>query len=70
MQLVGRGEPDRHDVIDEAEGASGLLAGRLHYHEGAQKPHRLPFFARQRVRLSAHIHRVLTFCTVVMQPLA
>src|SRR5918994_5308402 len=30
MHVVGRGEPGRHDVIDEAEGASGLLAGRLH----------------------------------------
>ncbi len=59
MHVVGGGEPGRHDVVDEAEGAAGLLAGGLHYHEGAQEPHRPTFFPRQRVRLSAHIHGVL-----------
>src|SRR5215208_2703925 len=58
VHVVGRGEPGRKDVIDEAEGAGCLLTGGLHYHEGAQEPHRLTFFPGQRVRLSAHIHCV------------
>src|SRR5215211_2835430 len=58
VHVVGRGESCRKDVIDEAEGAGCLLAGGLHYHEGAQEPHRLTFFPGQRVRLSAHIHCV------------
>src|ERR687891_1395472 len=38
VHVVWRDEPGRHQVIDEAEGAGCLLAGRLHYHERAQKP--------------------------------
>src|SRR5918995_265311 len=61
VHVVGRGEPAWHQVVNEAEGAAGLLCGRLHYHERAQKPHRRAFFAGQRVRLSAHIYCVPSF---------
>src|SRR5215217_1473669 len=61
VHVVGRGKPARHQVIDEAEGAAGLLAGGLHYHECAQEPHRLAFFSGQHVWLSAHIHCVASF---------
>jgi hypothetical protein len=53
-RTADRGEP-------RPRGGAGLHAGGLHYHEGAQKPQRLTFFSGQRVRLSAHIHGVLSF---------
>src|SRR5215203_5310921 len=36
MYVVRPSEPGRKHVIDEAESAAGVLAGRLHYHEGAK----------------------------------